>query len=148
LIFEQTNRKFYDAVWADWCHLRIAEPSVTHSAVVLIKVASNATIVLMSRALEEVAREAIALSQEERLVLARILLEGCDLPGYPINEAEQTWEEEIANRIRAIDSGTANLRIFPYYLPYIIRGENIWLLAVAQAQRKPRYWIKRKTTIR
>jgi hypothetical protein len=29
-----------------------------------------------------------------------------------------------------------------------IRGENIWLLAVAQAQRKPRYWIKRKTTIR
>jgi hypothetical protein len=41
-----------------------------------------------------------------------------------------------------------NLRVFPYYLPYIIRGENIWLLAVAQAQRKPRYWIKRKTTIR
>ena len=63
----------------------------------------------MSRALEEVAREAIELSQEERLVLARILLEGCDLPGYPINEAEQTWEEEIANRIRA-DSGTAKAR--------------------------------------
>ena len=59
----------------------------------------------MSRALEEVTREAIELSQEERLVLARILLEGCDLPGYPINEAEQTWEEEIANRINAIDSG-------------------------------------------
>jgi hypothetical protein len=32
--------------------------------VALIKVASNATIVLMSRALEEVAREAIELSQE------------------------------------------------------------------------------------
>ena len=31
----------------------------------LIKVASNATIVLMSRALEEVAREAIELSQED-----------------------------------------------------------------------------------
>jgi Putative addiction module component len=78
--------------------------------VALIKVASNATIVLMSRALEEVARQAIELSQEERLVLARILLEGCNLPGYPINEAEQTWEEEIANRIRAIDSGTAKAR--------------------------------------
>ena len=49
----------------------------------------------MSRALEEVAREAIELSQEERLVLARILLEGCDLPGYPINEAEQTWEKSL-----------------------------------------------------
>jgi hypothetical protein len=84
--------------------------SRSHSVVALIKVASNATIGLMSRALEEVAREAIELSQEERLVLARILLEGCDLPGYPINEAEQTWEEEIANRIHAIDSGTTKAR--------------------------------------
>jgi hypothetical protein len=67
--------------------------------VALIKVASNATIVLMSRALEEVAREAIELSQEERLVLARILLEGCYLPGYPIIEAEQTWEEGPGGRI-------------------------------------------------
>ena len=41
-----------------------AEPSVTHSVVALIKVASNATIVLMSRALEEVAREAIELSKK------------------------------------------------------------------------------------
>jgi len=76
----------------------------------LTKVASNVTIALVSRALEEVAREAIELSQEERLVLARILLEGCDLPGYPINEAEQTWEEEIADRIRAVDSGSAKAR--------------------------------------
>jgi len=76
----------------------------------LTKVASNVTILFMSRALEDVAREAIALSQEERLVLVRILLEGCDLPGYPMNEAEQTWEEEIAHRIRAIDSGTAKGR--------------------------------------
>ena len=87
-----------------------SDPIGNGSVAALTKVASNATIALMSRALEEVAREAIELSQEERLVLARILLEGCDLPGYPINEAEQTWEEEIADRIRAIDSGTAKAR--------------------------------------
>ena len=51
-------------------------------------------------------------------------------------------------RLRPGNYYRLNLRVFPYYLPYIIRGENIWLLAVAQAQRKPRYWIKRKTTIR
>jgi toxin ParE1/3/4 len=51
-------------------------------------------------------------------------------------------------RLRPGNCYRFNLRVFPYYLPYIIRGENIWLLAVAQAQRKPRYWIKRKTTIR
>jgi hypothetical protein len=87
-----------------------SDPIGNGSVAALTKVASNATIALMSRALEEVAREAIELSQEERLVLARILLEGCDLPGYPINEAEQTWEEEIADRIRAIDSGTVKAR--------------------------------------
>jgi hypothetical protein len=76
----------------------------------LTKVASNVTIAFVSRALEEVAREAIELSQEERLVLARILLEGCDLPGYPIDEAEKTWEEEIADRIGAVDSGSAKAR--------------------------------------
>ena len=89
---------------------RIDRERQLHPVVALTKVASNVTISLMSRALEDVAREAIELSQEERLVLARILLEGCDLPGYPINEAEQTWEEEIADRIRAIDSGTAKAR--------------------------------------
>ena len=77
---------------------RIDRERQLHPVVALTKVASNVTISLMSRALEDVAREAIELSQEERLVLARILLEGCDLPGYPINEAEQTWEEEIADR--------------------------------------------------
>ena len=51
-------------------------------------------------------------------------------------------------RLRPGNYYRLNLRVFPYYLPFIIRGENIWLLAVAQAQRKPRYWIKRKTTIR
>ena len=51
-------------------------------------------------------------------------------------------------RLRPGNYYRLNLCVFPYYLPYIIRGENIWLLAVAQAQRKPRYWIKRKTIIR
>lgn len=37
-----------------------------------------------------------------------------------------------------------NLRVFPYYVPYIIRGETLWILAVAHSARKPLYWISRR----
>jgi plasmid stabilization system protein ParE len=36
-----------------------------------------------------------------------------------------------------------NLSVFPYYIPYIVRGSTLWVLAVAHARRRPEYWIKR-----
>jgi toxin ParE1/3/4 len=33
-----------------------------------------------------------------------------------------------------------NCPVFPYYLAYIIRGENLVIVAVAHARRKPGYW--------
>jgi plasmid stabilization system protein ParE len=36
-----------------------------------------------------------------------------------------------------------NLRIFPYFIPYIIRGTTLWVLALAHGSRRPEYWIKR-----
>jgi len=35
-----------------------------------------------------------------------------------------------------------NLRIFPYYIPYIVRGSTLWVLAIAHVSRKPEYWIQ------
>ncbi|MGB8355242.1 MAG: type II toxin-antitoxin system RelE/ParE family toxin [Chthoniobacteraceae bacterium] len=40
-----------------------------------------------------------------------------------------------------------NLRVFPYYIPYIVRGDTLWVLAVAQASRKPLYWISRRDEV-
>ena len=40
-----------------------------------------------------------------------------------------------------------NLRIFPYYVPYIIREPKLWVLAVAHTRRKPEYWIERKKDV-
>ena len=40
-----------------------------------------------------------------------------------------------------------NLRVFPYYIPYIVRGQTLWVLAIAQASRKPRYWICRRNEV-
>jgi plasmid stabilization system protein ParE len=37
-----------------------------------------------------------------------------------------------------------NLRVFPYYLPYLVREQTLWILAVAHTKRKPLYWISRR----
>ena len=50
-------------------------------------------------------------------------------------------------RIRSGGYRRVNLKIFPYYIPYIIRKETLWILAFAHSHRKPNYWIKRKSEI-
>jgi plasmid stabilization system protein ParE len=47
-------------------------------------------------------------------------------------------------RIRPGEYRRINLRVFPYYIPYIVRKETLWVLAVAHASRKPLYWIARR----
>ena len=37
-----------------------------------------------------------------------------------------------------------NLKVFPYYIAYIIRENTLWILAIANSFKKPEYWIKRK----
>jgi plasmid stabilization system protein ParE len=37
-----------------------------------------------------------------------------------------------------------NVRGFPHYIAYIVRGDILWVLAVAHASRKPHYWISRR----
>lgn len=37
-----------------------------------------------------------------------------------------------------------NLQVFPYYIPYTVRGSTLWILAIAHAKRKPEYWIERE----
>ena len=47
-------------------------------------------------------------------------------------------------RIRGGDRRRINLKTFPFYLPFILRGETVWVLAVAHESRRPRYWIARR----
>ena len=55
----------------------------------------------MSKAFEEIAREATQLSHEQRLELASLLLQLND--GSTDSEVNATWEEEILARIQAVD---------------------------------------------
>jgi plasmid stabilization system protein ParE len=63
-------------------------------------------------------------------------------------EVEQTlqWlsEHSEACRLRPGGYRRLNLRIFPYYIPYITRGSTLWVLAIAHGRRKPEYWIQRE----
>ncbi len=47
-------------------------------------------------------------------------------------------------RFRQAGYRRINLRVFPYYVPYAVRGETLWILAIAQSARKPLYWISRR----
>uniref|UniRef100_Q3ATX6 Plasmid stabilization system protein n=1 Tax=Chlorobium chlorochromatii (strain CaD3) TaxID=340177 RepID=Q3ATX6_CHLCH len=40
-----------------------------------------------------------------------------------------------------------NLKVFPYYIAYLVHQETLWILAIAHTHRKPKYWIKRKNKI-
>ena len=59
----------------------------------------------MSKAFDEIAREATQLSREQRLVLASMLLELNEDLGEP--DVSALWEEEILARIRAVDENEA-----------------------------------------
>jgi plasmid stabilization system protein ParE len=44
-------------------------------------------------------------------------------------------------RLRVGDYRRVNLHVFPYYIAYAIRQDDIILLAVAHAYRRPQYWM-------
>ena len=47
-------------------------------------------------------------------------------------------------RLRPGGYRRVNLRIFPYYIPYIVRGSTLWVLAISHGRRKPEYWVQRE----
>lgn len=59
------------------------------------------------KAISELAKDALELPTSQRLTLARILLDLSENNDDFSPEAEAAWEEEIQNRIRAIEDGSA-----------------------------------------
>lgn len=57
----------------------------------------------MSAALDALAHDALALPPDQRLALARRLLDSVDLEPEP--GAEEAWQAEIARRIARFDAG-------------------------------------------
>jgi toxin ParE1/3/4 len=36
-----------------------------------------------------------------------------------------------------------NLKVFPHFIAYVLRGEIIWIVAIAHGHRRPEFWLKR-----
>ncbi|MHB8524255.1 MAG: type II toxin-antitoxin system RelE/ParE family toxin [Limisphaerales bacterium] len=96
----------------------------------------------------EVLREA-----EEELNQAVVDYEEIE-PGLGIRlkeEARTTFEWIRHNpelpRLRAKGYRRVNLKVFPYYIAYVVWSDAIWVLAVAHGRRRPEYWLERKSKI-
>ncbi len=50
-------------------------------------------------------------------------------------------------RIRKGCYRRVNIKVFPYYIAYIIHENILWILAFANTHKKPEYWIKRKNEV-
>lgn len=48
-----------------------------------------------------------------------------------------------APRLRPKGYRRVNLRVFPHYVAYIVRGDTIWIVAIAHGHRRPEFWIGR-----
>jgi hypothetical protein len=46
-------------------------------------------------------------------------------------------------QLRAGSYRRVNLRVFPYYVAYIVRDPVIWILSIAHGHSLPEYWIDR-----
>jgi plasmid stabilization system protein ParE len=46
-------------------------------------------------------------------------------------------------RLRPKGYRRVNLRAFPHYVAYILRGDTIWVVAIAHGHRRPEFWIDR-----
>ena len=69
----------------------------------LTPIGNSATPSPMPTTLEQITKEAMDLPLRQKLALAGFLLESAESATDP--EAESAWENEIRDRIRAIDEG-------------------------------------------
>ena len=61
----------------------------------------------MMKPLSEVTRDAMELPVDQRLSLVRTILGTTESHSVPAHEVDQAWEDEIADRIQAVQSGQA-----------------------------------------
>jgi len=60
-----------------------------------------------------------------------------------------SWIVENAEipRLRPGGYRRVNLKVFPYYVSYVVRDPVIWILAIAHGHSRPEYWIDRPKTV-
>ncbi|WP_442875405.1 type II toxin-antitoxin system RelE/ParE family toxin [Desulfobacula sp.] len=94
-------------------------------------------IVILQQAFEEL-KDAIAYYEEQQSGLGLKFKEEAD------QHINWILSNPTVSRLRKRSYHRVNLKVFPYYIAYMIRGETLWILAIAHGHRKPEYWINRE----
>jgi hypothetical protein len=47
-------------------------------------------------------------------------------------------------RVRPRGYRRVNLKIFPYYVAYLVWSDTVWVVAIAHNKKRPEYWIKKR----
>ena len=95
----------------------------------------------LQQAFEEL-NDAIAYYEEQQVGLGLRLKDEID------QHVNWILDNSSVPQVRRGGYRRVNLKVFPYYISYIIREDTLWILAIAHSYRKPEYWIKRKNKIR
>ena len=86
------------------------------------------------------------LEFQEAVIHYEELLEGLGVRFRNEADAILRWIQNNPQVLRLRSPGyrRANFKLFPYYTPYIIHNETIWIVAFSHTGRKPQYWIERR----
>ncbi len=96
--------------------------------------------IILQQAFDEL-NDAIAYYEKQHTGLGLKLKEDFD------RHVNRILDSPSVPRIRRGGYHRVNLRVFPYYIAYIVREDILWIIAVAHGHRKPEYWIERKIGI-
>ena len=55
----------------------------------------------------------------------------------------QNFAPSRVGQVRSKGYRRVNLHAFPHYIAYVIRGDTIWIVAIAHGYRRPEFWIRR-----
>lgn len=94
-------------------------------------------IIIIEQALDEL-RAAVGYYEDQQSGLGLKLTEEID--------QHVKWISQNADipRLRPGGYRRVNLKIFPFYIAYIIKKNVVWIAAIAHGCRKPGYWVQRK----
>ena len=94
------------------------------------------TLIILGKAEEEFAQSVAYYESKEMGLGARFRNE-------VVKALERILRHPTLPPLRLKRYRRSNLRVFPHFIAYIIRGETNWVVAIAHGHRGPEFWVER-----
>ncbi len=94
------------------------------------------TLIVLEQAEKEFSKSAAYYESKERGLGFRFRDEVAEIVNW-------IQEHPEIPRLRPRGYRRLNLRVFSHYVAYVIRGDTLWIVAIAHAHRRPEFWMKR-----